>query len=327
MITAVAGLTVGHAHDLEALTGVTVILTPAGAVGGVDVRGGAPGTRETDLLVPEAMVDQVHAVVLCGGSAFGLAAVTGVVQWLAEHGYGFETGVARVPIVPAAVLFDLALGRADRFPDAAMGYAACVDASTLVAEGCVGAGAGASVGKALGMTAAMKSGLGTASEILPDGTVVGALVAVNAYGDVWRDPVASHTPGGSVQLAGVRDRANGGLLSTMDLLRDPRFQPAFGSTQRDALGNTTLAVVATDARLSKAEARKLAQMAQDGLARTIRPIHTPFDGDTVFALATAQRPAPPMVMLGSIAADVLASAVERAVLMARSAGGLPSASL
>lgn len=314
-ITDVSGLLVGHAADATALTGVTVVLTPAGAVGGVDVRGGAPGTRETDLLAPENMVQEVHAIALCGGSAMGLAAASGVVDWLREQGVGFDVGVTRVPIVPAAVIFDLLIGSPDRFPDPAMGYAACAAASTAVAEGCVGAGSGATVGKALGPGAAMKAGVGTWSETLADGTVVGALVVVNAFGDVWRAP--------GIQIAGPRG-PDGRLADTLTLLRTPGLQAAFGAPQGTG-ANTTIAVVATDARLSKAEATKLAQMAHDGLARSIRPVHTPFDGDTVFCLATGRRPAPHLVVLGSIAAEVLALAVERAVLTATALGGLPAA--
>lgn len=314
-ITDVSGILVGHAHDSEALTGVTVVLCPAGAVGGVDVRGGAPGTRETDLLAPENSVQEVHAVALCGGSAMGLAAASGVVQWLREQGAGYDVGITRVPIVPAAVIFDLSIGSHERFPDAAMGYAACAASGSEVAEGCVGAGMGATVGKALGPAAAMKSGVGTWSETLPDGCVVGALAVVNAFGDVWRE----HGP----LLAGAR-RPDGSLANTMAILRDPQMHPIF-RTVRKSPTNTTIAVVATDARLTKAEATKLAQMAHDGLARTIRPVHTPFDGDTVFTLATGRRPAPHMLILGSLAADVLARAVERAVLTATSMGGLPAA--
>ncbi len=317
-ITSVPGLSLGHAHDLEALTGVTVVLTPQGAVGAVDVRGGGPATHETDLLAPEALVQEVHAVALCGGSAMGLAAVVGVVRWLREQGYGFDVGLTRVPIVPAAAIFDLAVGRADRFPDAEMGYAACCAAGWSVAEGCVGVGAGASVGKLLGIDYAMKSGVGTWAELLPDGTILGAVVVLNALGDV-------RPAGGGPIVAGARDPASGQLADSMALLRDPRLAPSFGRREQ-SIENTTLAVVATDASLSKAEARKLAQMAQDGLARTINPIHTPFDGDTVFALATGRRPAPSMLVLGSLAAEVLARAVERAARLATSAGGLPAAS-
>jgi L-aminopeptidase/D-esterase-like protein len=314
-ITDVPGVLVGHAQDLEALTGCTVVLTAEGATGGVDVRGGAPGTRETDLLDPTAMVSVVHAIALCGGSAFGLAAATGVVEWLRERGLGFDAGVARVPIVPAAVIFDLGLGRADSWPDMAMGYAACAAAGATVAEGCVGAGTGATVGKLLGPAGAVKSGVGTWSEKLADGTTIGALAVCNAWGDVYRQA------DGQI-IAGTRDPQTGRLADSMALLRQPAYQSALGAA---AGRNTTLAVVATDARLSKAEATKLAQMAQDGLARAIRPVHTPFDGDSVFSLASGRRTGPGLAILGAIAADVLAHAIERSVLEATSMGGLPAA--
>jgi L-aminopeptidase/D-esterase-like protein len=317
-ITDVPGILVGHAHDEAPLTGVTVVRAAGGAVAGVDVRGGAPGTRETDLLDPMATVQQVHAIALCGGSAFGLAAAGGVMERLREEEIGFPAGPALVPIVPAAVIFDLAVGRADRFPDPAMGYAACAGATVHPAEGCVGVGMGASVGKILGMTGAMKSGVGTWSETLPDGTTIGALVVVNAWGDVYDEQGAL--------IAGARDPQSGALLNTTALLRRPDVMTAFGGGRRDdaALTNTTLAVVATDAQLSKAEARRLALMAHDGLARTIRPVHTPFDGDTVFALATGRRAAPNLVQLGSLLAEVTATAVVRAVRMATPMGGLPA---
>lgn len=313
-ITDVAGITVGHAHDAEAITGVTVLLAPEGAAAGVDVRGGAPGTRETDLLSPVATVEQIHALALCGGSAMGLAAVTGVMEWLREQGVGFDVGIARVPIVPAAVIFDLSIGRPDRFPDAAMGRAACANAGSIVAEGNVGAGIGATVGKALGLQYAMKGGVGTWSEQLPDGTTVGALVVVNAWGDIRDDSGAI--------IAGARSPA-GGFADASRLMRSP-LNPLFnrGTPQEGAGQNTTLAVVATDAQLTKAACTKLAQMAQDGLARAIRPAHTPFDGDLVFSLATGRRPAPHMLILGSIAAEVLARAVERAVQAAETLGGV-----
>ncbi|MCU0491888.1 MAG: P1 family peptidase [Chloroflexaceae bacterium] len=315
-ITDISGLLVGHAHDGEALTGCTVVLPPPGTVGGVDVRGGAPGTRETDLLSPTMLVSEVHAVALCGGSAFGLAAATGVMQWLHERGIGFQTAFAPVPIVPAAVIFDLGLGSASRWPDTAMGYAACEAASTTTGEGCVGVGVGASVGKVGGNATAMKCGVGSWSETLPDGTVIGALVVCNAFGDVWRDAGAN-----SGIIAGARD-GQGGFANTMRLLR--QGIPG-GPLATAALSNTTLAVVATNASLNKAEATKLAQMAHDGLARTIRPVHTPFDGDTIFTLATRQRPALPLALLGGLAAEVLARAVERSASEATSLGGLPAA--
>jgi L-aminopeptidase/D-esterase-like protein len=258
----------------------------------------------------------VHAIALCGGSAFGLAAATGAVEWLRERGLGFDAGVAKVPIVPAAVIFDLGIGRADRWPDADMGYAACAAAGVTVAEGCVGAGTGATIGKLLGPAGAVKSGVGTWSERLADGTTIGALAVCNAWGDVYRQA------GGQI-IAGTRDPQSGRLADSMALLRQLAYQSALGAAA--AGRNTTLAVVATDARLSKAEATKLAQMAQDGLARAIRPVHTPFDGDTVFALATGQRAGPALAILGAIAADVLAQAIERSVLEATGMGGLPAA--
>lgn len=315
-ITDVPGVLVGHAQDLEALTGCTVVLTTGGAVGGVDVRGGGPGTRETDLLDPTTNVSIVHAIALCGGSAFGLAAATGVMDWLQERDIGYPTRIRNVPIVPAAVIFDLGIGRADRWADAAMGYAACAAAGTEVAEGCVGVGAGATVGKMLGAEGAVKSGVGTWSETLADGTVIGALAVCNAVGDVY------HEASGRI-IAGARDPRNGAFANAMALMRSPALQAAIGATTGGE--HTTLAVVATDALLTKAEANKLAQMAQDALPRTIRPVHTPFDGDAVFALSTGQRTGIHIAILGALAADVLARAIERCVLMATGAGGLPAA--
>jgi L-aminopeptidase/D-esterase-like protein len=261
------------------------------------------------------MVSTVHAVALCGGSAFGLAAATGVMEWLRERGVGFDTGVARVPIVPAAVIFDLGIGRADRWPDAALGYAACAAAGGLAAEGCVGAGTGATAGKLLGPAWAVKCGVGTWSEALADGIWVGALAVCNAWGDVRREAT------GQI-IAGTRDPQSGRFADSAALLRQPAYQAAMNA--KFAAQNTTIAVVATDARLGKAEANKLAQMAQDGLARTIRPVHTPFDGDTVFVLATGRRDGPALAVLGAIAADVLARAIERCALMATPLGGLPA---
>jgi L-aminopeptidase/D-esterase-like protein len=310
-LTVIGGIAVGHAQDEQALTGCTVVLLPNGTTCGVDVRGGGPGTRETDLLDPSAMVQHVHAICLAGGSAFGLAAATGVMSWLHERGIGFDTGVARVPIVPAAIIFDLGIGAPDRWPDEAMGRAACQAASTgPVPEGSVGAGTGATVGKIFGMAAAVKSGVGSAALRLPGGVSVAALAVTNAFGDVRQED-------GTI-LAGAR-RAEGGFVDTAAFLRSEQAHVMFGGL------NTTLAVVGTDATLDKAGCRKLAQMAQDAFARTIRPIHTPFDGDTVFAVATNALPAPHMAVLGSAAADVLAAAIIRSVTMATAAGGLPAA--
>jgi L-aminopeptidase/D-esterase-like protein len=312
-LTAVSGITVGHAHDLDALTGCTVVLLPEGTTCGVDVRGGAPGTRETDLLAPTAMMRHINAICLAGGSAFGLAAATGVVDWLHEREIGFDVGVTKVPIVPAAVLFDLRIGRCDRWPDAAMGYQACENASAEeVAEGCVGAGAGATVGKLMGIDQATKSGLGSAATLLHGDVTVAALAVTNAFGSVHREN------SGAI-IAGPRDDERG-MLDTIQVFREIMDQ----SAPRPRDFNTTLCVVATDATLDKTECRKLAQMAQNALARTIRPVHTPFDGDIVFAVATGQRPALPMALMGSIAADVLVEAIERSVLLATAAGGLPA---
>jgi L-aminopeptidase/D-esterase-like protein len=301
-ITDVRGILVGHAQDRRALTGCTVILCRKGAVAGVDVRGGGPGTRETDLLNPVNLVEKVHGVVLSGGSSFGLEAATGVVRYLEEQNIGFKTRAAKVPIVPAAILQDLELGRADVRPDAAMGYrAAAQAASEPPAEGNVGAGTGASVGKMRGMKYAMKAGLGTWS-VEFNGVVVGALVAVNAVGDVV-DP-----KNGQV-VAGLRS----GLSLEWMKTNKPRFA---------VKSNTVIGVIATNAKLTKAGATKVAQMAHDGLAQTIRPAHTMFDGDTIFALATGEKEAD-LSTVGAFAAEVMAEAILRAVRLAASSGGLP----
>jgi L-aminopeptidase/D-esterase-like protein len=309
----IPGLRVGHAQDFEAATGCTVVLTPAGAVCGVDQRGGAPGTRETDLLRPMHLVEQVHAVLLTGGSAFGLAAAEGVVRWLEEHNIGFEVGVARVPIVPAAVLFDLTVGRADLRPDVAMGYAACQDAvsgSGTDQVGTIGAGTGASVGNILGPSARMKGGLGATVIELHQNLWVGALFAVNCFGDVI-DPQSGQI------LAGVRKLPEGTFADTMQLLKE--MPQNFASP-----GNTVIGVVATNAGLSKEAANKVAQMAHDGLARTVRPAHTMFDGDTIFALGTGQGPAADANLIGAFAAEATAQAIVQAVQQATSLAGVPA---
>lgn len=312
-LTDVAGLTVGHWTDREAATGCTVVLCGEdGAVAGVDVRGSAPGTRETDLLDPVNAVQRIHAVVLSGGSAFGLDAATGVMRWLEGHGRGVEVGPCRVPLVCAAVLFDLPVGRSDVRPDAVAGEAACNAASSAaVPQGSVGAGTGATVGKLLGFEAATKSGVGSASLRLAGGITVAALVAVNAAGDVV-------DPASGCVLAGPR-LPEGGFARTSAWLRDNPPRIGLGAS-------TTLAVVATDAVLTKAEATKLAQMAHDGLARTIDPVHTMLDGDTVFALATgALGSAGDVTSIGAAAATVLAQAVLAGVRAAIGLAGLPAA--
>ena len=309
-ITDVAGLRVGHFTDTRRPTGCTVVLTADGAVAGVDVRGAAPGTRETELLSPLNAVEQVHALVLAGGSAFGLDAASGVMRWLDERGFGLQVGPARVPIVPAAILFDLWVGDASIRPDAAAGYAACEAASTEpVAEGNVGAGSGATVGKLFGLQRAMRGGIGSAS-VTVGGITVGALVAVNAIGDVI-DPSTGQT------VAGARTADGSALLGTMRaLLRGDLPVPLHAGSA------TTLGVVATDAVLTKAQANKMAQMAHDGLARAINPVHTMTDGDTVFALATgASRKTAHLTLLGALGAEVMATAVLRAVRAATALSG------
>jgi L-aminopeptidase/D-esterase-like protein len=323
-ITDVPGIRVGHAQDEEALTGCTVVLCENGATGGVDQRGGAPGTRETDALHPMHLVQQVHAVVLSGGSAFGLDSASGVVRYLEEHGAGFDVQVARVPIVPAAILFDLGIGRADVRPDAAMGYQACLNASAgPPAQGNVGAGCGATVGKILGMGQAMKSGIGSASLEISQGLLVGAIMAVNAFGDII-------DPGNAQIIAGARTLKQGPLqigaggyfADTLKVMQTLVGRTALGFAQR---ANTVIGVVATNARLDKEQANKVAQMAQDGLARSVRPAHTMLDGDTIFALSTGNRRAD-VNIVGAFAAEVVAQAILQAVRAAKPIAGLPAAS-
>lgn len=321
-ITDVPGLRVGHAQNDEAFTGCTVILCEDGALGGIDQRGGAPGTRETDALHPMHLVERVHAVVLSGGSAFGLDSATGVVRYLEERGVGFNVGVARVPIVPAAILFDLGFGRADVRPDAAMGYQACQNASAgPPAEGNVGAGCGATVGHILGMGQAMKSGIGCASLDLGRGVVVGAIAAVNPLGDVV-DPHTGQILAGAraVQKDPIHIGGSGYFAGTLEVMK--------GMLGRKPLGfhgqsNTVIGVVATNAGLNKEQINKVAQMAQDGLARSVRPAHTMQDGDTIFALSTGKVKAD-VNIVGAFAAEVFAQAIVRAVKAARPAGGLPA---
>jgi L-aminopeptidase/D-esterase-like protein len=302
-LTAVDGIKVGHVTLDRRPTGCTVVLVEAGATAGVDVRGSAPGTRETDLLNPVNLVDQVHAIVLSGGSAFGLDTATGVMRYLEERGVGFDVRVAKVPIVPAAILFDLAVGEKPTIrPDADCGYRAAASATAgVVAEGSVGAGAGATVGKFGGRGRAMKGGLGTASITLPSGLTVAALVAVNASGDIV-DPSTGRT------VAGVRTEDGSSLADARTLLRS-------GAYERPRTGeNTTLGVVATNAVLTKTQVTKVAQMAHDGYARAIVPSHTMGDGDTIFAIATGRRTGDADVsLIGALAADVMSEAILRAV--------------
>ncbi len=322
-ITDVPGIRVGHAHDIEAITGCTVVLCPQGAVGGVDQRGGAPGTRETDLLGPMHLVNKVHGVLLTGGSAFGLDAATGVMRFLEEQEVGFDVHVTKVPIVPAAVLFDLEIGRADVRPDAAMGYMACEKASTdPPQEGNAGAGMGATVGKILGMAGAMKSGVGSASRDLGGGAVVGALMAVNAVGDVV-DPASGEILAGTrpAKLGPVRFGGDARFADTLAVMKGMAGKMALRFASR---GNTVIGVVATNAQLTKEEVNKVAQMAHDGIARAIRPAHTMLDGDTLFALSTGGKSVD-VNIVGAYAPEVVAKAIVSAVWAAESLGGLPAA--
>ncbi len=311
-ITDIEGIRVGHCSDLEAITGCTVLLCEEGAVGGVDIRGSASGTRELDPLHPLHLVDRVHGVLLSGGSAFGLDAAGGVMQYLEERGVGFDVGVARVPIVPAAILFDLRIGNPRVRPDRSMGYRACEAATSgPIEEGSVGAGTGATVGKLRGIECAMKGGLGTSSLSLHGGALVGALAVVNAFGDVI-DPATGRI------LAGLRDSPAG-----RDLLDTAAQMQAGVRPSGYVRESTTLVAVGTNAKLTKLEATKLAQLAQLGLARTIRPVHTTLDGDAIFVLATG-RVSAELNALGVIAAEAVARAVVRAIRLARGFSGVPS---
>lgn len=310
-ITDVPGIRVGHYTDRDAVTGCTVILCEKGAVAGVDVRGSAPGTRETDLLRPMNLVEEVQAVLFSGGSAFGLDAAGGVMRYLEERGFGYETAVAKVPIVPTAIIFDLNVGSSKIRPGIEEGYEACLAATDgEVAEGCVGAGTGATVGKILGIDKATKSGLGTASQEIGGGVIVAALVVVNAIGDVVR-------PRTGRILAGPRQKQDKGFLSTAEQLKQVNISQGY------SIGNTTLGVVATNASLNKDQVNKLAQMAQDGMARAVNPSHTMHDGDVVFALSLGEKIGD-VTSLGSVAAEVVADAIVRAVEHAETVAGIPA---
>jgi L-aminopeptidase/D-esterase-like protein len=310
-LTAVSGIKVGHHTLAERPTGCTVILAEASAVGGVDVRGAAPATRETDLLDPTKMVQRIYGVVLSGGSTFGLESAGGVLKFLEDRKVGVAFGGLRIPVVPGASIFDLGVGDGKIRPTADCGLRAAQAASTNpVQEGSVGAGAGATLGKYLGMERAMKSGVGSASATLADGTIVAALVVANPLGDVI-DPDTGRT------VAGVRNENGNGLADVRQLIRSQRARPQGG--------NTTIGVIATDARLTKAQANHLARLADDGYARAIWPVHSIADGDTVFALATGTHAGEPdMLTLGALAADVMARAVVRAATQATGLPRLPA---
>lgn len=310
-ITDVPGVKVGNKEDINALTGCTAILFENGGIAGVDVRGSAPGTRETDLLNPINLVEKVHGITLSGGSAFGLDAASGVMQFLEEQEIGLDVGVAKVPIVPAAVLFDLVHGDPKVRPDKKMGYEAAVEArSGNFLTGNAGAGCGATVGKLAGLAYCMKGGLGSASLRLENGVVIGAIVAVNPAGDV-RDPFTGKI------IAGPYVKETGTVLDSMQLL-EQNYQPTIPTGT-----NTTIGVIAVNADLSKAEATKVAQMAQDGYARTIYPSHTMYDGDTIFTVATGGERIP-VDVIGGLAAKVMAMAILNAVESAESIAGIPA---
>ena len=308
-LTAIPRIRVGHASDFEAATGCTVILVDGGAVGGVDVRGSASGTAELPAMDPLHVTSHIHGVVLTGGSAFGLEAACGVRQYLEQQGIGFETSAARVPLVPCAVLYDLAIGRAEVRPTQAMGAAAAAAATRdPVEEGSIGAGTGATVGKMLGMACAMKGGVGSATVTLPGGVLVSSLVVVNALGDV-RDP---HT--GALVAGTRRARDSRELANSADLMKQGVPAGFKGS-------HTTLAVVATNARLDKVRATKLAQLAHLGMAHAIHPVNTMSDGDVVFALSAGDYEAR-IDALGVAAAEAVAEGIVRAVRKAKSLGGV-----
>ena len=310
---ALLGIRVGHASDFRGLTGCTVILAEGGAACGVDVRGSAAGTRELAPCLPGHLVERVHGIFLTGGSAFGLDAAAGVMEYLASRGVGFPAGRVRVPIVPGAVIYDLNLGSAKAWPDRGMALWACRKATSQVVDGSVGAGTGASVGKLFGVERATKGGVGFESLALAGGVVVQALAVVNALGDVVE-------PGTGAVIAGARlARDSARFAVTTEQMLRGKSRKALGAT------NTTLVVVMTNAALDKVQATKVAQMAQDGMARAISPVHTQFDGDLVFALSVGQRPAD-LNTLGTAAARATAGAIVRAVRTAKGLGGLPSCS-
>lgn len=321
-ITDIGGIQIGQVSDQENWTGCTVILCKEGAVGGVDQRGGAPGTRETDLLRPMHLVEKVHAILLAGGSAFGLDAATGVMQYLEEQKIGVETGYARVPIVPSAILYDLGIGSSTVRPNAEMGYQACCDATSNAPQnGNFGAGTGATVGKILGMNQAMKSGIGSAAMEISHGIYVGAIIAVNAFGDVI-------DPSSNTIIAGTRSLSKGPIK-----IGEPGYFANTQEVMRSMVGktvmkiaakqNTVIGAVVTNADLTKEEANKVAQMGQDGLARAIRPAHTMLDGDTLFTIATGKKKCD-VNTVGAFAAEMVAEAILSAVRNAEAVGSLPS---
>jgi len=308
----IEGLRIGQVTDREHNTGCTVVLAENGATAGVDVRGGAPGTHGTDTLRPENLIEQLHAVVLAGGSAFGLASVQGVMRYLRQRNCGFQTEYGVVPIVSGAVIFDLGLNKSETLPDADMGYRACENSSMAGAQqGCVGAGTGATVGKLFGLERAMKGGQGFASLISPNGLKLWALAVVNAFGDI-----RNHENG--QLLAGVRTKDGLRLANTAARLTELEVLRGFSPT------NTVLGVVGTNATLSKAELTRVAQMAHDGIARAVVPSHTLYDGDTIFALSTGFHGGVDTSVVGALAAQLMAQAIVNGVVHAVGVNDLPA---
>jgi L-aminopeptidase/D-esterase-like protein len=316
-ITDIPGITVGHYTDLDSITGCTVILCEEGATVGVNVSGSAPGTRETDLCKPGNLVEKAHAILLSGGSAFGLAAADGVMKYLEENNIGYDVGLTKVPIVPAAIIFDLSIGNFKIRPDKESGYQACLNAKTgIVKQGSVGAGTGAAVGKIMGIECSTKGGVGTGSLFTQDGLIVAALMVVNSFGDV-----INHENGKI--MAGARKSKN-----SSKFINSTKFLCRYFSVQHfphQEFKNTTVGVIVTNAILSKEETNKVAQMANDGLARSINPAHTMFDGDVIFTLALNQERAN-VNQVGSLSAEVTSIAIENAVKYAKSLGGIPAIS-
>ncbi|NWF92247.1 MAG: P1 family peptidase [Syntrophaceae bacterium] len=318
-ITDVPGIRVGHATNLKALTGCTVILCEEGAIGGVDIRGTAAGTRQIDALMFSHLVDKIHAILLAGGSAFGLDAATGVMKYLEERGKGFDVGKTKIPIVPAAVIFDLNIGDFRVRPDRLMGYQACLNASRKVEEGSVGAGTGATVGKLFGIARAMKGGVGTSSVQGPNGLIVGGLVVVNAFGDVF-------DLGSKKILAGARkSKESPAFADSSKWMKQGATRKEFRGTKssESTAFNTTLGVVATNANLTKKEVHQVAQIAHSGLAKVISPLHTTFDGDLVFAISYGKKKGD-VNTIGLLGETALTQAVKRAVTRANGFGEIPA---
>jgi L-aminopeptidase/D-esterase-like protein len=309
---AIQGISIGHVSDFDALTGVTVILCPEGMTPGVDIRGSATSTRQIDSLFTHHIVPKVHGICLAGGSAYGLQAGAGVMKYLEEKGYGFGRGNVRIPSVPTAAIFDLMIGKSTRRPDHAMGYQACLNAvDGPVEEGSIGAGTGATVGKFYGIERAMKGGIGTSRRTLKNGLKVSVLVVVNSFGDV-RDPTSGHV------LAGARKTKRGkACADTYKLYRSGVVRPV------SAFQNTTLAVIITNAKLDKTSAALVARLGQTGLTKVISPVHTIYDGDIVFTLASGKINVDPHTV-GILAQEAVVEAIVRAVTLAKGLGGVPS---